>query len=283
MSDRPQDSADRLPLLGLRVGVTAARRREEQVRLLERRGAQVTCAAPVRTVGLHDDADLRAATRACLADPPDVVVATTGAGFRGWCEAADGWGLGERLAGVLRGCTILARGPKTIGAVRGRGLREAWSAPSETLDEVLDHLLAAGVRGRRVVLQEHGEPLPAVARRLRSAGADVVVVSVYRWESAGEERAVSRLVDMVLRREVHAVTFTSAPAASAFLDSAERAGSRAALLDALREDVTAVCVGPVTAAPLEQHGVPTVQPDRGRLGAMVRALTVALAPRAQAG
>jgi uroporphyrinogen-III synthase len=278
VSDPPQDPARR-PLLGLRVGVTAARRREEQVRLLERRGAEVTCAAPVRTVGLHDDADLMAATRACVADPPDVVVATTGAGFRGWCHAADGWGMGERLVRVLAECSVLARGPKTVGAIRERGLRESWSAPSETLDEVLEHLLAAGVYGRRVVLQEHGEPLPAAAQRLRAAGADVVVVGVYRWESAGEEQAVSRLVDMAIRREVHALTFTSAPALSAFLALADRTGRGPALLDALRDDVTAACVGPVTAAPLEERDVPTVQPDRGRLGAMVRELTVVLARR----
>jgi uroporphyrinogen-III synthase len=270
------------PLLGFRVGVTAARRREEQVQMLERRGAEVTCAAPARTAPLHDDADLLAATRTCVADPPDVVVATTGVGFRGWCEAADGWGLGPRLVQALRGATLLARGPKTVGAVRAMGLRESWSAPSETLDEVLEHLLATGVHGRRVVLQEHGEALPDAADRLRTAGAEVIVVSVYRWESAGEQRPVSRLVEMVLRREIDALTFTSAPAVDAFLDAAERGGSGTAVLDALREHVAAACVGPVTAAPLLDRGVPTVQPDRARLGAMVRELTVALPARRRA-
>jgi uroporphyrinogen-III synthase len=42
--------------------------------------------------------------------------------------------------------------------------------------------------------------------------------------------------------------------------------------------VLAVCVGPVTAAPLEGREVPTVQPHRSRLGAMVRTLE-AEAPR----
>jgi uroporphyrinogen-III synthase len=45
-----------------------------------------------------------------------------------------------------------------------------------------------------------------------------------------------------------------------------------ALLEALRTHVVAACVGPVTAQPLDERGVPTVQPERARIGALVRAL-----------
>ncbi|MDQ4008780.1 MAG: uroporphyrinogen-III synthase, partial [Actinomycetota bacterium] len=172
------------PLRGFRVGVTAARRREEQVSLLERRGAEVTCASVVRTAPLTDDSDLLAVTRGCLRRPPDVVLATTGVGFRGWFEAADGWGLGEELTQALGGAEVYARGAKTVGAIRAAGLREAWSAPTETFDELLGHVLDRGVRSRRVVLQEHGESLASGVAALRAAGARVEVVTVYRCENA---------------------------------------------------------------------------------------------------
>jgi len=264
------------PLLGFRVGVTAARRREEQVSLLERRGAEVVCAPVVRTAPVPDDSELLAVTAECVRRPPDLVLATTAIGFRGWCEAADGWGLGEGLAVALRGGRLYARGPKTVGAIRAAGLREAWSAPSETLDEMLDHVLQQGVRGQRVVLQEHGERLTDAIRRLRRGGADLLVVTVYRCESAADEQPVSRLIEMVLRREVDAVTFTSAPAATSFLAAAEAGGQHAHVLQAMREDVTVACVGPVTAAPFQHCDVATVQPSRARLGALVRELAVAL-------
>ena len=80
------------PLSGYTVGVTAARRAEEFSALLERRGATVVHAPAIRIVPLVDDTELFAATRAVIADPVDVVVATTGIGFRGWVEAAEGWG-----------------------------------------------------------------------------------------------------------------------------------------------------------------------------------------------
>jgi uroporphyrinogen-III synthase len=38
------------------------------------------------------------------------------------------------------------------------------------------------------------------------------------------------------------------------------------------------CVGPVTAAPLEEAGVRTLQPERQRLGALVKLLVTTLAP-----
>ncbi len=271
------------PLLGFRVGVTAARRREEQVSLLERRGAEVTGVPVIRTAPLTDDSALLEVTRACVANPPDIVLGTTGIGFRGWCEAADGWGLGEPLLDALRGATVLARGPKTVGAIRAAGLRESWSAPSETLDEMLDHVLVLGVAGRRVAVQEHGESLTQVVARLSAAGADVVVVSVYRCATVGDLEPVAGLVDMVLRREVDAVTFTSAPAVVAVLATAEEAGRHEGLLEALRDGVTAACVGPVTARPLRQHEVPVLQPDRARLGAMVRELAVELPARSRGG
>jgi len=277
MSSAHPDAAR--PLLGFRVGVTAARRREEQVSLLERRGADVVCAPVVRTAPLPDDSALLAVTAECVRRPPDLVLATTAIGFRGWCEAADGWGVGEGLAESLRDTRLYARGSKTVGAIRAAGLREAWSAPSETVDEMLDHVLEQGVRGRRVVLQEHGERLTDAVRRLRWGGADVLVVTVYRCETTADQQPVSRLLDMVRRREVDAVTFTSAPAATSFLAAAEADGQHEHVLQAMRDDVTVACVGPVTAAPFQRRGVATVQPSRARLGAMVRELAVALPAR----
>lgn len=89
------------PLAGFTVAVTAARRAEELGALLERRGAEVVHAPALRIIPLADDVELRDATKELVARPPDVAVATTGIGFRGWMEAADGWGEGEALRGAL--------------------------------------------------------------------------------------------------------------------------------------------------------------------------------------
>ena len=259
-----------LPLSGFTVAVTAARRREELIGLLERRGARVVEAPALRIVPTGDDEELLATTRSCIASSPDVVVATTGIGFRGWMEAADGWGLGEQLRERFATSDLLTRGPKAKGAVRAAGLSEAWSPDSESTDEVLAKLLADGVAGRRVVVQLHGEPLPDFCAALREAGAEVLEVPVYRWVPPEDVRPLRRLVEQLVARQVDCLTFTSAPAVASLLATADEEDRREAMLAALRGPVLVACVGPVTAAPLVRLDVPVVQPERARLGALVR-------------
>jgi len=264
------------PLEGARVGVTADRRADDQIELLRRKGATVVHGPTMRIVPLADDADLASVTRDLLHAPPSVVVATTGQGFRGWLEVADEWGLGADLRARLGEATVLARGPKARGAIRGAGLREAWSAEStEASPEVLAHLLAGGaggLAGRRVAVQLHGDPMTSFLAALRGAGADVVEVHVYRWEPPPDLPAVDALLDAVLARDVDAVTFTSAPAVDGLMHRAQVRGVLEDVVAAFRTGVTACSVGPVTGAPLHRLGLVYIAPDRFRLGAMVRRL-----------
>ncbi|MFE9258229.1 uroporphyrinogen-III synthase [Streptomyces sp. NPDC006879] len=269
------------PLAGFTVGVTAARRADELGVLLQRRGAAVLQGPALRIVPLANDRELLLATKELIENPPDVVVATTAIGFRGWIEAADGWGIGEDLLSRLRGVELLARGPKVKGAIRAAGLTEEWSPHSESLAEVLERLLAQGVAGRRIALQLHGEPLPGFLEALRDGGGDVVSVPVYRWMPPEDLGPLDRLLDAVLARAVDALCFTSAPAAASLLTRAERRGLLPGLIDALRTHTLVVCVGPVTALPLQAHGVDTVQPERFRLGPLVQLLCRELPSRAR--
>jgi uroporphyrinogen-III synthase len=275
------DPADELlPLAGYTVAVTAARRREELGALLARRGARVVSAPAIRIVPLSDDAELVAATRAVLAEPVDLVVATTGVGFRGWLEAADAWDL--PLREHLQTARVLARGPKARGAIRSGGLVDAWSPPSESSAEVLEHLLAGAegpLAGRRIAVQLHGDPLPELVSGLQRAGADVLPVPVYRWVLPEDTAPLRRLVTTIAARGVDAVTFTSAPAAASLLQVAEEEGVLPGVLAAFADAVLPVAVGPVTAGPLEAAGVRTVQPDRARLGALARSVVDGLPAR----
>lgn len=268
------------PLSGYTVGVTAARRAEEFSALLERRGATVVHAPAIRIVPLVDDTELLAATRTVIAEPVDVVVATTGIGFRGWVEAAEGWGIGSELLHHLASATILTRGPKARGAVRAAGLVEQFTPESEVSEDVLDHLVKSGVDGKRIAVQLHGEPLTWFLDALNSAGAIVVPVPVYRWMGPHDSSPVERLLDAALSRQVDALAFTSAPAVVSVLRIAERTGRLESVVDALRDRVLAACVGDITAGPLVKLGVPVVCPERARMGALVRELAIALPARA---
>ncbi|MFH9004479.1 uroporphyrinogen-III synthase [Streptomyces afghaniensis] len=273
---------DHGPLAGFTVGVTAARRADELGTLLQRRGAAVMHAPALRIVQLADDSELLGATKELIRQVPDIVVATTAIGFRGWVEAADGWGLGDDLLARLGDARILARGPKVKGAVRAAGLTEEWSPSSESMAEVLDRLLEEGVDGLRIAIQLHGEPLPGFVEALREGGAEVVGVPVYRWMPPEDIAPVDRLLDATVSRGVDALTFTSAPAAASLLSRAEERGMLPEVLEALSHDVLPACVGPVTALPLQSRGLDTIQPERFRLGPLVQLLCKELPGRARA-
>ncbi|MDP9776638.1 uroporphyrinogen-III synthase [Nakamurella flavida] len=271
--------ADVSSLAGFTIGITAARRREEFGAALARRGATVLYGPAIRIVPLENDDELRRATQACVDAPPDIVVATTGIGFRGWIEAADGWGLGEGLLDVLKRATLLARGPKVVGAMHAAGLFGEWSPESESSTEVLERLLTMDLQGRRVAIQLHGEPLPDMVDVLHEAGATVEQIQVYRWTLPVDTAPLVKLCQQVAAREMQALTFTSAPAAVSFLQIADELGLGDQVRDALHSEVLAVAVGPVTAAPLDRAGIPVVQPNRSRLGAMVREISVQVPAR----
>jgi uroporphyrinogen-III synthase len=262
------------------VGVTAARRADELGALLERRGACVQYGPAIRIIPLADDTDLLRQTEALIDAPADVVIATTGIGFRGWVEAGEGWGLGDHLLTSLNKASVLTRGPKAKGAVRAAGLVEEWSPASEASAELLEYLLSQGVSGKRIAVQLHGEPLLDFVETLRCAGAEVVEVPVYRWTGPADPAPLNRLIDALLSGSVDALTFTSAPAAASVLRTADEQSRLEEMLDVLRYRVLVVCVGPITARPLARVGVPVIQPARARIGALVRELAVALPARA---
>ena len=257
------------PLTGYTIGITAARPPEELGAARQSRGARVAYAPAIRIVPLADDTDMLAATRRCIAAPPDIVVVTTGIGFRGWMEAADGWGLAQPLFDRLNAAMVVTRGPKSRGAVRAAGLTEAWSPASVSSCVVLDSLLRLDLTGRRIAVQRPGAPVPDLVQALCAAGAELVEVPVYRWIPPEDVTPLHRLIASVATRQVDAVVFTSAPAAASFLRAAANPQFGGAL-DAMRRDVLACCVGPVTATPLQRADIPTFAPDRPRLGALVR-------------
>ena len=260
-------------MAGCVVLVTADRRSSELGAAFVRRGATVRYAPALGMVPHTDDDALMAATRELLRHPPDVVVATTGVGFRGWIEAADAAGLADRLLEVLGRARIVARGPKARGAAQAAGLDVDWVAESETAAEIAEVMLGEGVVGQRIAIQHHGAGADGLDEAFARAGADVVSLVVYRWGPPPDPAAVAASVRDAAAGEIDCVVFTSAPGAHAWLEAADAEGVTDAILAHVADgSVVAAAVGPVTAGPLEERGITPLVPDRGRLGALVRAV-----------
>lgn len=266
-------------LAGKTIAVTASRRIQEQVAAFERQGARVLVAPTVRIVPVADDTELHAATDHILAYHPDVLLVTTGYGLNGWFDSARERGFEEQLRQVLAGATILVRGAKGRGAVRGLGFEDAGMAAQERTSALVDLALECGVAGKHVVVQQHGSPDAAQEERLVAAGARVTAVVPHRWEAPERPELVDELIDALVNSELDAVTFTAAPAVTALFEVASARGVLPQVVEAFKTGTIAAAVGPVTAEPLEEVGITPLAPERFRLGALVKELTAALSDR----
>lgn len=258
-------------LEGFRIGVTSDRRAEDLIDALERRGATVFHAPTLRIAHSQDDDQLIGDTRAIIAARPDVLLATTSYGIRRWFDVSDAAGLGQFLVDALDETAILVRGPKARGGIRAAGLNDVGMSEEETTASLVTRALEEFPSPQTVAVQLHGYTDERQLQRLRDAGHTVLTVAPYRWLKPDEnDERVHRLVDGIVTRQFDAVTFTSAPAVDALFGAAQFLGCYDAVLDAFRDDVLAAAVGPVTAAPLVTVGIEPIQPERFRMGALIR-------------
>ncbi len=267
-------------LSGFTVAVTADRRAEEQMELLARHGSATVHAPVIRTRPLSDGAGLRAATLALIETPPEQVLVCTALGLRGWCSAADSFGLLDGLHEALRHTQMVARGPKAAGAVQVAGLGRGDVVIAADYRE-LTGLLSERERPARLAIVLDGAGSLPVVVAAADHGHDVVPVPVYRWHLPTDPAPALRLVSSICDCSIDAVTFTSAHAVANLFLLAERAGRGLQVRGAFGAGaVTAVAVGPITAAELCRRGVPDpVVPASPRLGAMVQALAAAFDER----
>lgn len=270
------------PLTGFTVGVTAYRRADEQIELLERRGATVVHGPTIQTHPLVAEADLAAATRAVVDDPPDVTLLSTGIGVRAWFEAAETLGLAGDLLAALDRSVVLARGPKAHGAAVTNGLHVDWHTPNGRSAEMVARLRQVGGPGQRVAVQLDGATGAPLAKAVVEVGAIAIAVPVYEWTMPSDTAPAEALVQAVLDRRIDGLTFTARPQIENLTVIAQRMGVLGELLDACRSRLTLVCVGPVCASGLTDLGLPEpIQPERHRLGSMVLAVADAFEARAR--
>jgi uroporphyrinogen-III synthase len=273
VSSTPERPVLSAALDGCTIVIAVDRRSSELAAALERHGAQVRHAPALTIVPHIDDDALIAATRELISRAPDIVVVTTGVGFRGWIEAADEAGLLDELHEALAGAQIVARGPKARGAIQQAGLTADWVAESETSTELGEYLLAEGVGGRRIAVQHHGSGADGLDELFEGADADVVSLTVYRWGPPPDPAVVSRSVTTTAQGEVDAVLFTSAPGAAEWIAAARREGVLSDIVElTARGRLLMASVGPITAAPLRSAGIEPLVAERGRLGSLVRAV-----------
>lgn len=117
---------------------------------------------------------------------PTTLVITTAIGWRNWIERADAAGLAEGLLASLTDTRIVVRGAKAHGASLASGLKPALVTDHETMAELTQKLIDAGVDNEHIAIQHHGANDASVTAALAASA----------WVDAARERGfLTRLLE----------------------------------------------------------------------------------------
>ena len=263
---------------GARVGITAARRADEQAALVLSLGGVPRHGASVDIDQPAPDDVMRETLREVLAAPLDTAVFLTGVGARHLLTAATRTGLIGPLLASLRSAQVVARGGKPRRVLREFAIPVAWTAAPAESRVIRDALLAESLTDRRILVQCAGAFPDGIVAPLQAAGADVVQAHPYAIDVPPDARGAIDLAFDAVEGRLEALTFTSAHAVHGFVALAERAGVDIGTIGT--SGTLIVAVGPVTSDALIEHGLPVhVEPETPRMGAMFHDLAAALALR----
>jgi uroporphyrinogen-III synthase len=262
---------------GKRIAILESRLGAQMVELIAKHGGE-----PMHAPALAEipdlDRDFIAGLVAELATrPAKVAIFQTGVGTQALFKATDALGLTDKLLGQLARLTVLARGPKPTGALRGRHVRIDLSAADPfTTAEVVDALRSVSLAGTRVIVQRYGVTNRELDEALRKAGAEIIEIPTYRWSLPEDTAPLVALMDALDAGGVDAVLVTNAAQVYNLFELAERLGRAARLRDGLNRTLIA-SVGPVSSEALHKLGVKVgVEASPPKLGPLIAALDAAL-------
>jgi uroporphyrinogen III methyltransferase/synthase len=166
----------------------------------------------------------------------------------------------------LKGVRLAAIGPKTAEAVESCGLRLDLVPGEYRAEAILDGLAGEQAEGARFLLPRALEARDVLPDTLRQWGATVDVVPTYQTVlPTGQSQSV---LELLQKRQVHCVTFTSSSTVSNFFGMFPDEQLRSAL-----QGVAIACIGPVTAQTAEKFGLAVdVMPSSYTMPALVEAI-----------
>ena len=260
---------------GLRVVNFEARMAGPMADLIRKHGGLPVAAPALREVPIGDNPQALDFAARLIAGQFDVVIFLTGVGTRYLAQEIETRHPRAEWLAALAETTVVSRGPKPLVPLRELKIRVDLTAPEpNTWRDLLAALDAKSpVEGRRVAVQEYGQPNPELVAGLIDRGAAVTQVPVYRWALPDDTGPLRAAITAIIAGEIGAATFTSAQQVVHLLQVAAGAGQEGDLRTAFDRSVIIGSVGPTTTEMLRSQNLPIdIEPDHPKMGHLIAAL-----------
>jgi uroporphyrinogen-III synthase len=259
---------------GLRVLSFESRRAQEIAQLIRNNGGEPVVAPSTREVQTPND-DEQELIRGILRHEFDRIIFMTGVGARALVQAAESVCTRNEFLAALGKIQVIVRGPKPAAVMREFSVPVTLSVPEpNTWHEIVkvldDNPEKVPLKGKRVAVQEHGEPSPELYSALRDRGAEVVPARVYRWELPEDIEPLKQAIRNLTAQAIDVVMFTSSVQYVHALRVAEEMGLGAQFSEALKRTVVA-SIGPTTSQTLRENGIRVdFEPSHPKMGFLVK-------------
>ena len=262
------------------VAILESRAGEQMADLVRKYGGIPFLAPALAEVPDLDPAHIRQLMQDWSTAAPDIFIFQTGVGTRALFAATDALGETDNLLQLLDGAQVVVRGPKPTAALRSRKVRIDLAASDPfTTREVLAELGPMSLRGKRVVVQRYGETNADLQQALAGQGAQVIEVATYRWSLPDDIAPLRKLIDVMARKEIDLVAFTSASQVVNLFTVATQHGAEVALRQGLGTTLVA-SIGPVCSATLRRFSIKIdVEAQPPKLGPFIAAINATLSPK----
>ncbi len=259
---------------GQRVLSFESRRAEEIARLIRNNGGEPIIAPSTREVQTPNEGEQQL-IRGILNHEFDAIIFMTGVGSRALVQAAESICPREEFLAALRETRVVVRGPKPAAAMREFNVPVTVAVPEpNTWREIVraldDNAAKVPLPGKRIAVQEHGEPSPELYAALRDRDAEVVPVRVYRWELPEDIAPLQNAIRLLAENAVDIVLFTSSVQYVHGAQVAAEMGLADEFASALGRAVVA-SIGPTTSETLRENGIRVdLEPSHPKMGFLVK-------------
>lgn len=256
------------------VAFLESRMSSEMGSLIERHGGVPYSAPAMQELYLKDSPDVQELIVDICRGRLDVMVLLTGVGTRAMLEVADEMGFKDELIGSFEEMTVIARSPKPARVLRQNKIRiDVMPSEPYTSEDLLESIKDLGLYNKTVAVQHYGGPNGTLINNLKSMGANVREVTLYRWGLPEDESPILSMIDEISADRIDAVAFTSQPQVGNLVAIAAKAGKEQVLRDGLAGRVLLASVGPVCTRKLKELGFNVdVEPDHPHMGSLVVAM-----------
>lgn len=267
-------------LTGLRVAVFEGRRAKEMEQLILKQGGIPLLAPSMAEAPLSQNVSALEFGEKLRHHDIAVVLFLTGVGAKSLFELLETRLPKEQILRELGRITVVARGPKSVEALRGLGVPVTMAVPDpgtwREILEILDHSeRIPPLQGITVAVQESGVPNSELLDELKHRGAKVLQVPVYRWTLPVNTKPLEEAIQNLISGQCEVALFTNSMQVSHLFQVAEQKS----LSVQLRKAMSAVVVGsigPLCSQSLHNQGIDVdVEPRKPRMAQLVAEIATA--------